>query len=121
MNARFRKAAAVLRAVGQALRLLVKVPGLLVLAAARYKAFRNAFVRAAEEAGMPAPLARELARAMRPGRMWKDWQGGRGEVAGTGERGGFAPGLRPGISSPDPTLRNRMRLGCHVGPTGETK
>jgi len=104
MGARFRKPAAVLRAVGQALRLLVKLPGLLVLAAARYKAFRTAFVRAAEEAGMPAPLARELARAMRPGRMWRDWQGGGGEGVGTGERGDFAPGPPPGDFIPGPHI-----------------
>jgi hypothetical protein len=80
MGIRLRRVASVLHAAYQALRLAGRVPGLMFSAATRYRAFEGAYVRAAGEEGMPAPLAKELVRAMRPGNLWKDWRGSKSPV-----------------------------------------
>lgn len=61
-----RKAGSRLKVLAQIVRLAFKAPGMYFRMARKYKVFREAFVEAAVQAGMPAQYAQEAIRAMRP-------------------------------------------------------
>lgn len=56
-----------LKSAAQIARLVFLLPGLLVRAAIKYRAFRRAFVLEATNQGMPLEVAKQAAREMRPG------------------------------------------------------
>ena len=55
-----------LRTLAMALRLLSRAPRLLLITSRAYRGFRKAFIASAVAQGMPAQIARKLARGLRP-------------------------------------------------------
>lgn len=63
-----------LQALWQALRLMGSLPGVMIEASWRYRAFERQFVRGAVAQGLPQAEARALARQMRPAQLARDMQ-----------------------------------------------
>ncbi len=63
-----------LQALWQALRLVGSLPGVMIEASWRYRAFERQFIRSAVAQSLPEAQARALARRLRPAQIARDLQ-----------------------------------------------